>query len=624
MHSCNASERVIDAVWRLDASLSAASINNAINSLSIETKFKLQEMGQSFLVGYTLDNYDVAFKHSTGVVDEPLSSLVHLTSGLILKLVHASVSDLKYSTFLWERSKFNDTRKYALPAYTPSRLFELHAQKATGDFLTHTEDFARWRFAVDLCMYGPVYFAQFRDLIPEHIAVEKIPLSTTESAPLRSMKLQNSTVDGNIEAIIDSMTQTGVWEIADLEKYLKLSGIEEIVIFFHGDLGTWERFHSAQIRRSIERSSRERLQFIIFLPGLFHVKMACADAIWRIFISPSKLREDKTCMLAFIKLFYPTLTQKIVSNKAGFHVLDDCIVRTGVSDRLECWRIYAQNKWPDCDTLEKFAEKKPSLQDILTISKDLALKYASPKQNLENVKFGDPSRMHIRDYQYENTLIRIDYILLYEHLAHSIRSGDVGGVEICLRRWIPIFKGTGKHKYAGSLLEFLTDVHFVYPEDLKKAVRYNWLCNPSGKPMGFRGVDWLLERNNLLTKVVYGGSGSNYTVNRIIKESVLIQLYRDCKSIIEHEYILTPKTMKHGDPNLTQTFAALSRLARMESILQKNPEGRLSNFPIPNHFGLGMTKFHSEGVKSGIDTLSLLEEDGNEEVTELDLIVEES
>ena len=103
-------------------------------------------------------------------------------------------------------------------------------------------------------------------------------------------------------------------------------------------------------------------------------------------------------------------------------------------------------------------------------------------------------------------------------------------VQVC---WIPIFKATGKHKYANNLLEFLTALHFVYPEGLKEVVRNNWLCNPSGKPMGFRGVDWLLERNNLHTKVTYGSSSSNYTLDRIVAESPLIQLYADCKKVVE-------------------------------------------------------------------------------------------
>jgi len=29
----------------------------------------------------------------------------------------------------------------------------------------------------------------------------------------------------------------------------------------------------------------------------------------------------------------------------------------------------------------------------------------------------------------------------------------------------------------------------------------NLLCNPTGKPHGFRAVDWVVERNNLYTKV---------------------------------------------------------------------------------------------------------------------------
>ena len=33
------------------------------------------------------------------------------------------------------------------------------------------------------------------------------------------------------------------------------------------------------------------------------------------------------------------------------------------------------------------------------------------------------------------------------------------------------------------------------------AIRYNMLVNPTGKPHAFRGVDWVEEFNNLLTKV---------------------------------------------------------------------------------------------------------------------------
>lgn len=47
----------------------------------------------------------------------------------------------------------------------------------------------------------------------------------------------------------------------------------------------------------------------------------------------------------------------------------------------------------------------------------------------------------------------------------------------------------------------------------RRAVRYNILVNPSGKEGEFRGVDWLVELNNLFTKVcLYGADGSGITV----------------------------------------------------------------------------------------------------------------
>lgn len=35
----------------------------------------------------------------------------------------------------------------------------------------------------------------------------------------------------------------------------------------------------------------------------------------------------------------------------------------------------------------------------------------------------------------------------------------------------------------------------------RRAIRYNMLVNPKGKPACFRAVDWVQEFNNLLTKV---------------------------------------------------------------------------------------------------------------------------
>ena len=618
LHTCNTSERAIDAFARSDASISAASINKAVNSLSIESAQNIISKGQTMLYGYVLDNFNITLKHTTGTTDQSMSDMFHLTAGLLINLAHTSLPDLMHSSYIWERSKYNDKRTESIPDYSYHRLFELHTQTLPPGSLTYKEDFCRWQFAVDLCTHGPEYFRKFLSKIRPPETIDKIPVFKTESVPLRSMEFHNSTVEGNLSAITAALQQTRVWNLEELMESQMLPGLDETVIFFYGDLGTWERIQSAQAYRSIEDSIRERLKFLVFIPGLFHVKIACADAIHRMFIQPGGLHSGNGSMLSFIDLFYPKLRTKIINNKAGFRVSNDCITRVGGADRLECIRVYVADHFPGCKDLDDLADRDPTLQDIEYICSELATTFASSSKAREDYKYGDPEH---RDHQYENTLIRIEYILLYEELAYSIRCGDVGRIETCLRSWIPIFKATGKHKYASHLLEFMIDVNFMYPDSLKKAVRYNWLCNPSGKEMGFRGVDWLQELMNLHTKVTYGGSGSNYTIERILKESPLIQTYQDCKKVVEQQYLLTPKTTRHGDPDMTNTYDAMSRLHQQSSLL-KFEAGRETSYLIPNYYSLGLAKYNTEKLKGVTDTDDLLGDDLGE-ITLDDLAVDE-
>lgn len=561
------------------------------------------QAGRSLQYNYVLDNFDIQKKHSQPVVDQSDQTMFHLTAGTLIRLVHCSLSDLAFSSYLWERSRYNDLRTIPLPRVSIYNLMTLHPEKTSSTGLTRKERFMAWMFVCALCTHGPQYFRQFLPRIKEPDGIEKIPPVKTEQIPLKAMQYKNSTVEGNIKAIETVLLQCGITDFT----VLSIPGVdnaEEIVIFVHGDLGTGERMTSARIRRSIEESAQQRLQFIIFIPGLFHIKMACVDALCRIFIEPVASRTDNSSFFAFVNGMYPNDSSRIATNKAGFQTFNDCITQVGTADRLECWRFYAESHYPGCTSLEDFSAKEPTFNQITRISGELAKKYSSASSQVERFRVTNtPDRD--RDMQYENTLLRIDYFMLYEELTFAIRRGDVGRIETCLRRWVPIFRGVGKHKYASMLLEFMLDLHYVYPEKLRRAVRYNWLCNPQGTETGFRGVDWLLEVNNLYTKVIYGGSGSNNTIDRIIKESVLISLFRDCMDIIEQQFVLTPSTTRHGDPDMTATYAELSRHAR-ECELLTFKSGRKSAYIIRDAFNYGMSRINEDAPDE--DTSDTMEE----------------
>ena len=93
----------------------------------------------------------------------------------------------------------------------------------------------------------------------------------------------------------------------------------EFVILFHGNLGTFECVLGILQWRALKSTAYCHYQFIVFLMGLLHLKMACADAIWRIFIKLKAARVDTNSLLQFVAQHWPHQTGKIGSNP-GFHI----------------------------------------------------------------------------------------------------------------------------------------------------------------------------------------------------------------------------------------------------------------------------------------------------------------
>ena len=77
LHSCNTLECVINALAQMGVSISVSTINQAVQSLSRETVQTLCTMGQSLLVGYAYDNFDIDFKTHLHTVKKEVDTLTH-------------------------------------------------------------------------------------------------------------------------------------------------------------------------------------------------------------------------------------------------------------------------------------------------------------------------------------------------------------------------------------------------------------------------------------------------------------------------------------------------------------------------------------------------------------------
>jgi hypothetical protein len=115
-------------------------------------------MGQSLLVGYVYNNFDINFKTHVPMVENSGSTLTHLMSGTLILLEHGVTTDhLRCSDKLWQKSALNphiDVQRLE-PTCTYMDLIGIHPEQDHPLGLSQHEQFNSWLFFHDLCYHGP-------------------------------------------------------------------------------------------------------------------------------------------------------------------------------------------------------------------------------------------------------------------------------------------------------------------------------------------------------------------------------------------------------------------------------------------------------------------------------------
>lgn len=458
LHSCNTSEDIIEVLARIGISISTTSINDAVTSLSKESSTALRRLGKTLTTSFAYDNVDIELKHTIPTLEKPHETLVHLTSGTLIPLDHGVVrEDLNCSQELWEKSPMNANRSAVEPLVSEDELLQLHPETLDHPSgLLQRGRFNAWVFRRDLIHHGPPFFRRYLKDLGKPEVLEQIPVVKSVQVPARMMDISPSTPQGNGDALADLFRQANIGDPAE-KGCGEVTDIKNYVVLVHGDLLTGERIQSFQASRRVEKTPWRRNQFIIYIMGLFHLKMACADAIWRICIFPKASRNDPTSLIKFVGILRKKETAKI-ETKPGFRRMHEVIEHVGVVSRLNSWKVLASKHYRSSLTLEEFAKKKPTWEEIEAMSIELA------KEHVADSSFHEiRQRSNLeRDQVNENMLLLQEYFLLYEELTYSMNEGDIGRLESSFMSWVYIFRGCGKHKYATQLVKYLRDLHFKY------------------------------------------------------------------------------------------------------------------------------------------------------------------
>ncbi|KAF7792563.1 hypothetical protein EIP86_003604 [Pleurotus ostreatoroseus] len=566
LHSCNTPEKVIKVLSHMGVSIAPTSIHRAIKSLSRQSALAIRTLGQTRLISLAFDNFDIKFHTLVPTIDAPGDGLVHLTSATMLRLDHgASQQDLLCSDIIWNRQSLTlnphatDPRPFN-PIKTLEFLYTLHPDTKHKSGLTRRGRFNSWFALKILTEDGPSGFHHHRSKLRDPETVEAIPVTKLHQVPLPAMDINPATVSGNIQILEELLHQIGLGDpkegFTDPGNYTQPT---------HGDLGTFEHILSVLKQRSEELTPLQRLQLIIFVLGFFHLKLAAADAVWRILVNEGGKGPniDATSFMKFVGILRPDETG-ILGSKPKFRQQHELIKHVLTVLILDAWRVeVSKRSGGQYKTLDEFAASQPSLSDLKTIADTIAAEYVAGESETSIFDLRCKPTQE-RDKQHENIMLMMQYLLLYEELSYAMNAGDIGRVETLFAPWIHIFRATGKHKYGNRMLLYSHNLWFVYPEGLRRILRYNCLVNPTGKPHAFRAVDWVVELLNLYIKDVYGGEGSNYTKNRILMESPLILIYRSSHANFERNFRLSGLSTRHAAKDMKAAFAQLLQYMHTE------------------------------------------------------------
>ena len=331
-----------------------------------ETQQIIRELSKDGLCAIAYDNLDFDFKPKEATIENP-GTFESITTGTFIPMGHgATLDDLRFSDELWKKSSLNPQgAKDVTPSQAPSDKYLL---KRVAESMLPVESAMLWYIkSMIIEEYLPL---SYKDLLGPMPSSKWIDVEKSTQQPARAMHIKASSNDGNVEIVENLERQLGT----------KSEWYDSYVRLCHGDLGTQERHDSTTFFRAIEATSQDRLQWLVRIPGIFHVRMAAVDAIWRTHIRGEGLCLNEGGTYKLFETLHPRDSARLKSNP-GYHILNNGIIHLIRAHIMVCWE-----QAMGTSDLQDFAETELSWDTI----DDLA-------QQILNKNFAGPDFEDLRD-----------------------------------------------------------------------------------------------------------------------------------------------------------------------------------------------------------------------------------
>ena len=450
--------------------MSYSSISSIITALADDSmrKARLVANGPH---GFAYDNINISSSIYVEQAPNSMSKVQSGTFGVIYELLNAREEDMHIEPMVNKLKNAGLLEPSDLRASSASM-----SAYATQTSVNICHILIKYSNGLDHLKDNPLLRHTVRRMIP--------PNHKTQYHPLRANTIEEASIEGNISVHNNFyVDQLGI----------SPDNLNKLAVPCINDQLTNARIRGAQGIRKQDISSWERREIFQLAFGLFHLVM---NLIWALLETH---RGTLSQVGSLTHLFAVLEKTRLGGEKPDYHTLLASLTQIVEGLILNAWQM-------ECgfSSLEDYAKSKPSSEDILSLARNIMLKYATPQPS-DHFKAADPTRPledldeamdtdnastdeHMegeddsesggdvddssssssassgstQDTVHENVVLLTRDLLYIIELVNAISAGDFGRIEDILPTLACLFRGAGSKNYSSEILYFLFQIKEVW------------------------------------------------------------------------------------------------------------------------------------------------------------------
>ncbi|KAF9369712.1 hypothetical protein CPB97_003364 [Podila verticillata] len=367
------------------------------------------------------------------------------------------------------------------------------------------------------------------------LPIKKLDVNKTALFPLQTMRLDESTIAGNL-AVLERIMQVGL----QLPKKWFANPKNTI---FAGDQMTVSRLLTLKIHRIVDTDPYHSLAWVHPTLQLFHLSMNLCGTIFRTHYGSPEFPGT----LASISIFLGR--KRLSKEKQEFKAADELLrIVFDAMVQLLCESLQQGGTSDELD-ISKFTE---------TITNSFC---GLPTPSLLGLPF---TTVNV------NALLFLHDVAVHIELTEAIKAGDIGRISHLLPIITLMMHGGGNTNYALEMLRLLYGIRHLWTDEWVTRVLSSMLVNPKGIDGEWMATDMLQENHNYLLKSIFSSKGSNMTWEYLRDAiSTNIRTFQAISRMFEREVGVGSSSTKHQKPSTASDISKIHGYLQSSGILWK-------------------------------------------------------